>query len=173
MTYRWALSGVLERPYFVREEFFVNSMVAKEGPSVDPIVLAPLVQVYEKAAFLGGLTIAVGRSLTMPVAVVAYDGDRPIASIEHSSAYTDPAYRGRGIMGELIAEFEVHYPDWMLYREASGHARSFTKGGEASLRKAYRLMVQRGAIIPEQGDNTWQKDNSPFQRRMSRPVASP
>jgi GNAT superfamily N-acetyltransferase len=172
MTYCWALSGILERPYFVREEFFVNAMIAKEGPGVEPILLAPLVQVYEKAAFLSGLTIAVGRSLTMPVTAVAYDGDKPIASVEHSSAYTDPDYRGRGIMGELIAEFEVHYPDWMLYREATGHARSFTNGGAASLRKAYRLMVQRGAVIPERGDNSWQKDNSPFQRRMSRLAAS-
>lgn len=167
MTYRWALSGVLERPIFIPEDRFVFPIPRNGKEDPGRIKLSRLTHVYQKAAFLDGLIIVSGQSAERSLAIAVYDGDRQIASVASSLAHTIPEYRGRGIMPEMMAEFFIYDPSWMIFRSETGIQLVYSESAEIALRKAYRLMVQRGAVVPSEGDNSWHKANSPFLCRKS------
>lgn len=163
LTYRWAIVGELQRCYVLSELQFLG----RELPApVAPHKIESFTRIEEQHPLPehAGYRIAKARTTdrTRKAALRERAGlllfgpaGNPVGSIRSNSAYLHPHHQGIGLGAELMAYLYVTYEE-LLARKASGlHARSYTLAGGHSMRAAYRLLVERGAIKSPEG--VWKK----------------
>jgi hypothetical protein len=178
--YEWALiGGPLERPLYYVEDIFVPmshtpARTGKEHLVTDKMSLPELTRVGAKKPFMGGrFQIATCTAPGISCAVAAFDGDKLVSAVWYAFGYTVPEYRrskiGVSIAAELDAEYNVWCPIYGIQRHILGGVlMPLSKGGEAMMREAFHLMVQRGAVIPRRGDNSWHMERWKSQAMVTR-----
>lgn len=62
-------------------------------------------------------------------------------------AFVVPEMRGQGLGAEIMAENYVAHPEILLARVGQQKRLSWSVSGEACARRAYRLMLERGAVV--------------------------
>lgn len=144
-SYNWVLSGSIIYPIYCTEEGLMG--IIKRGGG-EPPKLTHVFGIETKHSFMNG-KFQIARAKTLmgdPVAVVL-DSDKLIATCKTDTIFVSSDYWGQGIASELIAEYWVAWPYHVQNRmKHPERIRWRNLAGEAAERKAYRLMLERGAI---------------------------
>lgn len=122
---------------------------------------APFVEIGERHPLRDGYSIATGRvanarprraALRERAGLVLFCPRGELAgTIRYGSAYVHPDHRGRGLGPEMMAELYVTYEELLQHKARGWHGRPYTPAGAHSMRKAYRLLVERGVIKSPEG----------------------
>jgi GNAT superfamily N-acetyltransferase len=150
-SYRWALAGVVAEPYRISLDRFLGTVLRAPAPACHPHWVrfehrVPWTQMgtYELCRAYGKH----GRDISNSFGVALFDAGELVGSQMFSHLFIDPAYRGRGLGPELLAEYYVAFPEVICARMHTMIPRGFAESGEKAVRRAYSLLVERGAVLP-------------------------
>ena len=149
--YRWALAGIVEKPYVISEANMVGVPVYNSGQAYK---LLQWRTVEPRVPFLGRFKIARAHNILRSGIVVYSPMDEYIACVAHNWAYILKEFRGMQLASEMACEFHLAYPKYMKLRNQFKTHLPYVPGGEAVIRKAYRLMIERGAIVDPTNEKT-------------------
>ncbi len=160
MSYQWSLSGHLEKPIckislnqLLGEVEIITKMV--KYPHYIP-VLTSLTYSFCKDYRIATHKIESafekekdpGKHTKTVYGVSVFDNFGNLFCLSQDKyTFMEPDYRGRGIGGEVLAELYVAYPWIMEKRLVKSENRLYTPAGIKSVKIAYNLMIERGAIL--------------------------
>jgi GNAT superfamily N-acetyltransferase len=146
VSYRWALAGIIETPYRITEAQFMGTI--SRTTNIPTAVRRGKYQVLRRAPFREEFELVFCMQGRRTEITFLLHRGRTVAHATNYSFFLDPAYRGQGLMSELVAESHLVTGARLLERVKKLHEQHYTHQAEAVARKAYHLMVERGAIVP-------------------------
>lgn len=147
-SYRWVLSGIVEKPYRITLEQFIGTVLPPIPGARDPNHVHRHFKIERRAPFKGEFEIVFGRRRDGEEYSGLLHKGRRIGHSTFGSLYLEPAYRGKGLMSELIAERHLVTGKLLTLWAKEPPEGRFSPAGKAATLKAYNLLVERGAVVP-------------------------
>lgn len=150
MSYRWAFAGIVSAPVATLTEDQLIGIPSRHPLAEDSHFA---MRVDGHAVPWRGLVlrrvvmlVQVLKGPSRGVACFDGQGNRIGFSFERLSM-VEPQWRGKGLGAELMAENYLLEPQILRERAVSMMRLSWSVAGEAAARRAYRLMLERGAVV--------------------------
>lgn len=150
MSYYWTLAGLIEKPIckislnqLLGEVEIITKMTKYQ--KYYPTQISASYKFLNTNYFIHKHSI-LERTIEV-FGVTLTHNEKTICLSQDGYTFLEPEYRGQGLGAELLAEFYTSHPEIMIKRLEGSTKKLYTAAGIISIKRAYDLMIKRGAIL--------------------------